>query len=88
VAPARRDTASPSLLEQAMALRDAIQRSKLTAHDPWGYTAKARGWLTRVEALVARVGTEADAAVTRKGVETLRGEVESDRDFQEARRLF
>jgi hypothetical protein len=87
-APARREAATPSLLEQAVALRDAIQRSKLTATDPWGYTAKARGWLTRAEQLVVRIGDDVETAAARKGVEALRAEVEGDRDFREARRLF
>ncbi len=87
-APARREITLPPLLEQAVALRDAIQRSKLTAADPWSYTAKARGWLTRAEQLLDRIGGNTETAAARKGVETLRAEVEGDREFRQARRLF
>jgi hypothetical protein len=86
VAPARREVAPPSLLDQAKALRDAVQQSKLTARDPWGYTAKARAWQERVEQLLDRITTNVDAAATRKGVEALRAEIEGDRDYQEAQR--
>lgn len=86
VAPARREAAPPSLLEQAKALRDAIQRSKLMARDPWGYAAKARGWQERAEKLLDQITANVDAAATRKGVGALRTEIESDRDFQEAHR--
>jgi hypothetical protein len=88
-APPRREAASsPSLTERALALRNAIQHSKLTAADPWGYTAKARAWQVRVERLLDRLGTGVETAETRKAVEALAVEVEGDRDFQEARRLF
>lgn len=86
VAPARREAAPPSLLEQAKALRDAVQRSKLMARDPWGYAPKARGWQERAEKLLDQITANVDAAATRKGVAALRTEIESDRDFQEAHR--
>jgi hypothetical protein len=86
VAPARREVAPPSLLDQAKALRDSVHQSKLTARDPWGYTAKARGWQERVEQLLDRITANVDAAATRKGVEALRVEIEGDRDYQEAQR--
>ncbi len=86
VAPVRREVAPPSLLEQAKALRDSVQESKLTARDPWGYTAKARAWQERVEQLLDRITANVDAAATRKGVEALRAEIEGDRDYQEAQR--
>jgi hypothetical protein len=86
-APARQDTPLP-LLEQARSLREAIQRSKLTAPDPWAYTPKARGWIQRADEVLARIESGADAAGTRKALEALQAEVEGDRDFQEARRLF
>jgi hypothetical protein len=88
-APAARVTAPPpSLLEQARSLRDAIERSKQTAADPWGYTTKARGWLRRADQVLDRIAASADAAGTGKTLEALRAEVEADRDFREARRLF
>ena len=82
----RRGAASraPSLAERALSLRDAIQHSKLTAANPWDYTAKARKWEARAERLLAG----AETAETHKALETLAAEVEGDRDFQEARRLF
>jgi hypothetical protein len=88
-APAARVTApSPGLLEQARSLRDTIERSKQTAADPWGYTTKARGWVQRADQVLGRIAASADAAGTSKALETLRAEVEADRDFREARRLF
>ncbi len=86
VAPARREAAPPSLLEQAKALRDDVQRSKLTATDPWSYTGKARGWQERAERLLDQITGNVGTAATRKGVEALRAEIEGDRDYQEARR--
>ncbi|MBI4013887.1 MAG: hypothetical protein HY359_16335 [Candidatus Rokubacteria bacterium] len=86
VAPARREAAPPTLLERAKALRDAIQRSKLTAPDPWGYAGKARPWFERAERLLDRISAGVETAELRKGVEALAAEVEADRDFQEARR--
>ena len=86
VAPVRREVAPPSLLEQAKALRDSVQESKLTARDPWGYTAKARTWQERVEQLLDRITANVDAAATRKSVEALRAEIEGDRDYQESQR--
>lgn len=86
-APARQAAPTP-LLEQARSLREAIERSKLTAPDPWGYTTKARGWIQRADQVLSRIESSADAAGTRKTLETLRGEIEGDRDFQAARRLF
>jgi hypothetical protein len=80
--------AEPSLLERAEALRDAIQRSKLTAPDPWAYTAKARGWGVRAQELVDRIARDGATPGARQGLEQLSGEVEGDREFQEARRLF
>lgn len=80
--------ASPTAREQVRSLREAIERSKLTSPDPWGYTAKARGWLQRTDQVFARIEAGADTAGARKTVEALRAEVEGDRDFQAARRLF
>lgn len=89
-APARPAAAvsAPSVLERAETLRDAIQRSKLTAPDPWAYTAKARGWGQRAQALVDRVARDGDTSAARQALDKLSAEVEGDRDFKEARRLF
>jgi hypothetical protein len=78
----------PSLLERAEQLRDAVQRSKLTHPDPWTFATKARGWSQRAQALVQEIAAGGDTPATRRSVETLAAEVEGDRDFQEARRLF
>ncbi len=90
VAPARREVTggAPSLMERAKALRDAIQRSKLTAADPWAYTPKARAWLARSERLLDQLSANVETAEMRKAVEALAAAVEADRDFREARRFF
>jgi hypothetical protein len=87
-APARPAAPEPALVEQARSLREAVERSKQTAPDPWGYTAKARGWLQRTDQVFDRIAASADVAGARKALDTLRAEVEGDRDFQAARRLF
>jgi hypothetical protein len=84
---AERHVPGPALLDRAVRLRDAIQVSKLTAEDPWAYTAKARGWGQEAQAVVdeiARGGADADALVRR--LDALTATVEGDRDYQEARR--
>jgi hypothetical protein len=78
----------PSLLEQAERLRDDVNRSKLTHPDPWAFAAKARAWAQRAQALVEQVAAGGDTAESRRAVEALAAEVERDRDFQEARKLF
>ncbi len=80
--------AEPSLLERAEQLRAAIERSKLTAPDPWTYTARARRWGQRAQQLVEQIAREGDTAALRRRLEALTAELEADRDFQEARRLF
>ena len=92
-APAKRPAASPrpagpGLMEQAERLRDEIQRSKHTHPDPWTYGAKARPWGERAQAVVDQIAFSGDTAATRRALEALDGEVQRDRDFQEARRLF
>jgi len=87
-APRREAASAPSLTERTLALRDTIQHSKLTAADPWGYTPKARAWQARAEQLLDRLVAGAETAETRKAVEALAAEVDGDRDFREARRLF
>ena len=86
-APSRRPApaAEPSPLERAERLRDDIQRSKVTHPDPWSYTAKARPWGERAQRLVDDGAAGRDV---RRAVAALAAEVEGDRDFQEARRLF
>ena len=92
--PARRPAATPGAsaspaardVRRAERLRDDIRRSKMTHPDPWGgYTAKARRWSDRADQLVAEAQAGGDV---RRAVDTLASEVEGDRDFQEARRLF
>lgn len=78
----------PSLLERAERLRDEVNRSKLTHPDPWAFAAKARGWAQRAQALVEQVAAGGDTAESRRAVDALAAEVERDRDFQEARKLF
>ena len=80
--------AGPTLGEHAERLRDEIQRSKLTHPDPWRYTAKARGWGERAQVLVELIAVRGDTASARGSLEALAAELERDRDFQEARRLF
>ena len=80
--------AGPTLGEHAERLRDEIQRSKLTHPDPWRYTAKARGWGERAQVLVELIAVHGETASARGSFETLAAELERDRDFQEARRLF
>jgi hypothetical protein len=80
--------AGPTLGEQAERLRDEIQRSKLTHPDPWRYTAKARGWGERAQVLVELIAARGDTASARGSLEALAAELQGDRDFQEARRLF
>jgi hypothetical protein len=80
--------AGPTLGEHAERLRDEIQRSKLTHPDPWRYAAKARGWGERAQVLVELVAVRGDTASARGSFEALAAELQGDRDFQEARRLF
>jgi hypothetical protein len=88
VRAAGRADSGPSPLERAKALRDTIQRTKLTAADPWGYTPKARGWVERAESILTQLIADPGSAAGRKALDALATEVEGDRDFQEARRLF
>lgn len=92
-APATRAAASaqpagPSLMELAERLRDDILRSKHTHPDPWAYGAKARPWGERVQVIVAQIAVAGDTPASRRALEALDGEIQRDRDFQEARRLF
>ncbi|HSE96467.1 MAG TPA: hypothetical protein VLD61_11300 [Methylomirabilota bacterium] len=77
-----------TLLERVERLRDDILRSKTTHPDPWSYTAKARGWGQRAQALVDELARRGESASLERSVEALAGEVTGDRDFQAARRLF
>jgi len=76
------------LLAQTERLRDEIQQSKLTHPDPWSYTSKARAWAVRAQALVEQVDRDGDSAATRRAFQALSAEIEADRDFRDARRLF
>ena len=89
-APARAALApaGPGLGERAERLRDDILRSKLTHPDPWSYSAKARAWGDRAQSLVQQIAIGRDVASAKAGFEALDAEVQRDRDFQEARRLF
>jgi hypothetical protein len=78
----------PALVERAERLRDEILRSKLTHPNPWTYAAKARGWGERAQVLVELIVVQGPSPTTLRTLEGLHAEVERDRDFQEARRLF
>jgi hypothetical protein len=78
----------PSLLALAERLRDQIRRSKLTHPNPWVYGAKARGWGDRVQVLVEEIAVTGDSPALQRSIEALDAELQGDRDFQEARRLF
>jgi len=80
--------AEPTLLERAERLRDDILRSKLTHPDPWTYTAKARAWGGRVQALVEEIASAGQTPTLHAAVEKFSAEVEGDPDFQRARQLF
>ena len=86
--PPRAASAGPSLGERAERLRDEILRSKLTHPDPWAYAAKARGWGERAQVIVETIVLRGDSPATLRTLEVLHTEVEGDRDFQTARRLF
>lgn len=80
--------AEPTLLERAERLRDDILRSKLTHPDPWTYTAKARAWGGRVQALVEEIASAGQTPTLHAAVEKFSAEVAGDPDFQRARQLF
>jgi hypothetical protein len=77
-----------SLTDQVKRLREQIQRSKLTHPDPWTYGAKARGWGDRVQILVEQITVQGESPAAQRTIEALDAEIQGDRDFQEARRLF
>ena len=76
------------LTDQVERLREQIQRSKLTHPDPWTYGAKARGWGDRVQVLVEQITVQGESPAAQRTIEALDAEIQGDRDFQEARRLF
>jgi hypothetical protein len=86
--PPRAASPGPSLGERAERLRDEILRSKLTHPDPWAYAAKARAWGDRAQVIVETIVVRGDSPATLRTLEVLHAEVEGDRDFQTARRLF
>jgi hypothetical protein len=73
------------MTDRAERLRDDVRRSKMTHPDPWGYAAKAGAWTQRADRLVADAQAGRDI---RGGLDALAAELEADRDFREARRLF
>ena len=76
-------------MDQVERLRDQIQRSKLTHPDPWTYGAKARGWGERAASpRGCRSPSRGDSPAAQRTIEALDAEIQGDRDFQEARRLF
>ena len=81
-------SAGLSIGERAERLRDDILRSKLTHPDPWSYASKARGWGDRAQVLVEMIVVQGQTSGLLRTLETLHAEVEGDRDFQVARRLF
>lgn len=89
-APARPATSTPGagLGERAQRLHEEILRSKLTHPSPWIYAAKARAWGERAQVLVEMIVVQGHTPGTLRTLEALHAEVERDRDFQEARRLF
>jgi hypothetical protein len=80
--------AGPALGERAERLRDEILRSKLTHPDPWTYAPKARAWGERAQILVETIVIQGHTPAVLRTLEALAAEVQRDRDFQEARRLF
>jgi hypothetical protein len=91
-APKRAAAATPHaglpLAERAQQLREEITRSKLTHPDPWRYADKARGWGERAQVIVEVIAVRGDTVSARTSLEALLAELDRDRDFQEARRLF
>ena len=81
-------SAGPNVGERAERLRDDILRSKLTHPDPWAYAGKARAWGDRAQGLVELIVVQGPTPAAIRTLEALSAEVERDRDFQEARRLF
>ncbi|HEY7116888.1 MAG TPA: hypothetical protein VH475_09895 [Tepidisphaeraceae bacterium] len=80
--------AAPPLLERAELLRDDLLRSKLTHPNPWSYTAKARAWTERAQALVDEIAVTGQTPTLNDMLAKLDAEVDSDPDFQRARQLF
>jgi hypothetical protein len=74
--------------ERARQLHADIARSKLTHPDPWRYAAKARGWGERAQVIVELITIRGETASALSSLEALVAELDKDRDFQEARRLF
>jgi hypothetical protein len=78
----------PTVLERAERLRDDIFKSKMSHPSPWTYTAKARGWGQRAQQIVEDMAAGRGGDAPRRAFDALTAEVEGDRDYQEARRLF
>jgi hypothetical protein len=63
-------------------------RSKLTHPDPWNYTAKARAWGERLQALVEEIAVADQTPALHAALGKLAAEVEGDAEFQKARQQF
>jgi hypothetical protein len=74
--------------DRARQVHEEITRSKLTHPDPWRYAPKARDWGERAQVIVELIAVPSETASALSSLEALVAELESDRDFQEARRLF
>ena len=63
-------------------------RTKLTHPNPWDYTAKARAWAHRAEQIEEDLVRGRNPEAARRALTALTAEVETDPDFQAARRTL
>jgi hypothetical protein len=80
--------AAGALAERARQILEEITRSKLTHPDPWRYAPKAREWGDRALTIVELVAVRGETSSAHNSLAALVAELDADRDFQEARRLF
>jgi hypothetical protein len=80
--------AAGALAERARRIHEEITRSKLTHPDPWRYAPKAREWGDRALTIVDLVAVRGETPSAHSSLAALVAELDADRDFQEARRLF
>jgi hypothetical protein len=80
--------AAGALAERARRIHEEITRSKLTHPDPWRYAPKAREWGDRALTIVDLVVVRGETPSAHSSLAALVAELDADRDFQEARRLF
>ena len=78
----------PSLLEQAEGLRDAIHRSRLSHPETSSYTPRTHSWGVEAQRIIDEIAEGKDSDTCRRAYEVLAATVESDPEFQMARRLF